>query len=412
MAKIEPAVKATKPCWLISMDIKKAYDNISLDVLDKMITENCTDNAVLYEWKEELADLKDVNIGFSNQIIYRTKGLPQGSELAPFLFNYFTTCMVNNEDVKQILSQFQCVFYADNWILISYAQSRNTIDAYISLLRQIIFANYNLEFNESDIHINKVSQMATFPVMNQEVINNPINPYIRNEPSEKLLGIPFIVIDETIFADIDSLIFTIKYHKVLPPHKAFKMLKKYYVPKYRYYHQILSIWDPGGAQYYRRIFRNECRRWLMQKAVMLKVPNEMLDHLIDNTNKDVMANYYFFWATKFKNMPRNDEDSDTKQGLIDRWWWLAMFIEKYRIYLGIYSISNYIQNAAYTKPINYFWNMDLMQMPTRKQIIRTCHIMDSIYYCIMTNQQIEAFVTKDLENKMMQMAPGKYEALY
>ena len=105
---------------LLNMDIKKAYDNVPLSVLDEMISSRCNDPEVLDQWKRELMDLKTLNYRVSNATdILRTDGLPQGSELAPLLFNYYTTIILQDPAIQNTIGRYGLTLqiYADNWII-------------------------------------------------------------------------------------------------------------------------------------------------------------------------------------------------------------------------------------------------------------------------------------------------------
>ena len=111
-------LRRLKGCkYILTFDIYKAYDNVDLDTLDNLMDYYCSDLDVLAEWKNQLMDMKMLNMSISGQMLYRTKGVPQGSELAPFLFNFFTTCILYAIDSLGISSKI--LIYADNWILIN-----------------------------------------------------------------------------------------------------------------------------------------------------------------------------------------------------------------------------------------------------------------------------------------------------
>ena len=92
-------------------DITKSYDNVDLDKLKRIILEMNPPDEVRLEWEDELRDLRTLNMDVSGVCIKRSNGLPQGSELAPGLFNIYTTYILNHLTVSD---QIEIAVFADN----------------------------------------------------------------------------------------------------------------------------------------------------------------------------------------------------------------------------------------------------------------------------------------------------------
>ena len=116
--------------YIAIADVTKAYDNVDLDILDRMVMGLNPPPDVVQEWKQELYDLRELYFNIGSFTIKRTNGLPQGSELAPLLFNFFISHILKSEEFYRIVELFEIdvYVYADNW-LISCAYKDNIITA-------------------------------------------------------------------------------------------------------------------------------------------------------------------------------------------------------------------------------------------------------------------------------------------
>ena len=112
-------IEESKYC-LALVDVKKAYDNVDLDTLNTAVLyflsqEDDPDPLVLQEWLAELEDLRQLNMEVEGYLIKRSNGLPQGSELAPGLFNLYTTFLLNT--IQDLPQDVKIWIFADNWVI-------------------------------------------------------------------------------------------------------------------------------------------------------------------------------------------------------------------------------------------------------------------------------------------------------
>lgn len=167
---------------LVLVDVKKAYDNVDLDILNEIVlfylsqVEN-PDPMVLAEWQAELEDLRQLNMEVEGYLIKRINGLPQGSELAPGLFNLYTTFLLNT--IPNLPDYIQIWIFADNWVIGSTAGQ--------SALRQ--------EVNKIQDHIKNVKNVGKLEFELDEAIFLNFDEIDENDPlidpelKTKLLGI-------------------------------------------------------------------------------------------------------------------------------------------------------------------------------------------------------------------------------
>ena len=86
----------TSAIRVVFANFTKAYDNVDLNILNKIILEMNPPDEVRLEWEDELRDLRTLNMDVSGVCIKRSNGLLQVSELAPGLFNIYTAYILDH----------------------------------------------------------------------------------------------------------------------------------------------------------------------------------------------------------------------------------------------------------------------------------------------------------------------------
>ena len=385
MSTLEQQVIFPNEVHMIIFDIIKAYDYVNLEMLNQLILSKCNDTEVLLEWKHQLQDMFMINMNVSGIKINRTRGVPQGSELSPFLFNFITSCML--EEIDKVLLDTKINIYADNWIILN-DNFENLIKDYTNILDIIDKFGFKINKNEAkslDFNTMLVGQM---------------NPTFKDGDKVKFLGIPFVNSNNTIQIDIKKCTFTINESQSMDPHAAMLYIKKYYNPKFLYNYEILKIWDAADARLYLEWYRKELQVKLKKIAVIKKVPKILIENLI-NGNEDKRSNYYWYYIDHIHEL--KTDNNPYADAMLLRWAELAVYIKRYDEYVGIHSLINFIKDPGKRSPENYFkWILD------KKNKKRTYVNMDLLFNCIITNKNMLSFMQKAQESINLERSEGFY----
>ena len=160
------------------VDISKAYDNVDLDKLHEIMNELHPPQDVWDQWCHEYADLKVLNMNVSGKLIKRVNGLPQGSELAPALFNIYTTHMLRKLEKINLLVDLELAIFADNWVLYSNQLNAVQLKERILAINAFILDEYNLQFTLDEMSI----------VQMKQILDRRIDWNIENWQKVKFLG--------------------------------------------------------------------------------------------------------------------------------------------------------------------------------------------------------------------------------
>lgn len=182
--------------YIIVADIVKAYDNVDLTILDNFLCQKINDPLVALQWKDELADLKTININVNGEIIQRTKGLPQGSKLGPLLFNMYTEYILST--ISNIIENYNAklFIYADNWaILLTASTYLDALEFYNSINAKL--QNVGMTFEIPETLISRVDRKDDFPSIPNsnwplERITKELQNFNKDMESHKLLGWPLV----------------------------------------------------------------------------------------------------------------------------------------------------------------------------------------------------------------------------
>lgn len=82
------------------VDVAKTYYHINLFKLEEIIREMNPPPDVLMKWEDKFQDLQVLNMDVSGVCIKRRNRLPQGSELAPGLFNIYITYILEHLNIS------------------------------------------------------------------------------------------------------------------------------------------------------------------------------------------------------------------------------------------------------------------------------------------------------------------------
>ena len=359
-----------KQIYACSFDIFKAFDHVNLDMVNDLFEAKCNDIKVLAEWKNELEDLKRMNLDISGHVINRTRGILQGSELSPFIFNFITTCILKEIDNSDKVSS-SILVYADNWIIIN--NDRIILSQEMVTILNII-NRFGFIVQENDIHY--------FQFKNRCTTDKCENIMKNASRKEKILGVNFMFEDNYMEIDKESMKFNININYSTDPHTAILLIKKYYNPKFRYFADMLKIWDENEYDAYVEWYKNEIKRVFNRISVTLLVPNELIDNIVNN-NMDRRTNYYWFYAADFKNDIPNDSFMIKRR--LRRWKNLAKWLKEENQYLGIHTIFNFIMQEVTDDPYQY-----VKSYIDKNNLHRTYINLDIAYNAIISNQDMIA----------------------
>lgn len=134
---------------ILSLDVEKAYDCVSIEILLKILCElNCPSD--ISDWIINFLSKRTIVMG--NESLEIFNGLPQGSCLSPTLFNLYTLGLHGISDDNTHLFQF-----ADDFILLSAHKNFESANQNLQLKAtefQYLLSRLNLNYN-----INKTAAM-------------------------------------------------------------------------------------------------------------------------------------------------------------------------------------------------------------------------------------------------------------
>ena len=140
----------------VFIDIKSAYDNVSIEILYNLLHEAGIDRVTAESIRRILTERKIyIRSNNTGQLIgpqYAHKGLPQGSPLSPILFNIYTNKLkeLGEDNVKTLM-------YADDIVLIT--AQRSLEQAYIAIQRKVNLLAEWLQENNLEISTDKTKAM-------------------------------------------------------------------------------------------------------------------------------------------------------------------------------------------------------------------------------------------------------------
>lgn len=361
-------------------DVEKAYDHVNLNILNDAMHDLCDSPFVLQEWADEMRDLTQLNMMIGDIEIKRTNGLPQGSELAPGLFNIYTTYILKK--TKNLLDDsIDVMIFADNWIF-SFDLTKK--DRSLLEIRNWLFA-YNAEL------INTYKMNFTW----DEIMYVPFSK-LEMETKEdiqihefKFLGVKWRFTNAgKLWIDQESVKFNFKNCVTAPGYTVIEFAKRFIVSKYRYYLEYLSIFI--DVSNYQKWFKNKLKLWLSKRLICYKISNELLDNII--TPKDKKHHFKMFFTPNFaKYNNTTTVFLHNKQILLNKLHELAKLMLEKRFKAGIYQIAHSLfQNRNMRE---YFKHNPICKR--QKESDRVWMILDLIYFGIMAEHRFSTLIAKE-----------------
>ena len=286
--------------------------------------------------------------------------------MAPFLFNFFTTCILYAIDSLGISSKI--LIYADNWILIN--NDKKIIENEYKIIKETLKERFCFDIIDG-------YKLLEF----DSIKTGEMKPSVEGLET-KILGITFKNQNKILQTDISKNTFTIR-SRTMDPHNSILYIKKFYNPKYRYYADFYKIWDDQDYKLYRRWYEKELRNNLKHMIVCLKVPNALIENIIDG-NDNKLTNYLWYYAADFHGL---DNDNIYIKNWLNRWLDLANFIKQNQYYIGIHTMINFILDKREISVNDYVKNRT-----EKHNNKRTFLNMDMIYNCIVTNKDLKSYL--------------------
>ena len=387
------------PTTFAFADITKAYDNVNLDKLDEIIREMNPPADVLEEWQDELEDLKTLNMNVSGVCIKRSNGLPQGSELAPGLFNIYTTYILNHIEIPFYLD---VAVFADNWVISGTISKEKMKEEIIKINFQLV--DYNLEFTMNEVEIDQIKKIVNKPNLEEEEIEEEK----KNSHEIKFLGVKWYISNNgEAWFDGNDYKWNIPNYASGPGFRILQQYKKFVIPKFRYYHNYLKIVNQKSADELEKWLIKKIRFKLQKELIYLKIPNELITELIDPKSLDSeeqirdkpLRKYLTYYLQKTHEIiERNLDPVQVK--FLNKIKKLAKLTKEKSIRFGIYQATNYLYSDK--EPEAYF--KDNKMHENFKQLKRTWMILDTIYFAVMAEKRISTTIFKEQENYMMKTA--------
>jgi len=374
----------------VLVDVKKAYDNVDLDILDRIICSMHPPTDVLMEWKDEYEDLKMLNMDVCGDIVKRSNGLPQGSELAPALFNIYTTYILEQLEILFPSAEYdyEVAVFADNWVLISDSNERQMKDLILEI-NMWMYDNFKLEFTIVEQEVQKATGFKE-------------RKYAKSKPTDKVIS--FLGVkwhfnqDNKIYFDFKDYVWNFSPMKMMPAYATIKLIKKFLVPKFRYYYDYLNIVSKNEAEEFLKWFRTKLRRYLQKQLNYIKISNELLNEIISPNNPDhIWRKFLTPYFQQEEEVWNNNRKLSIKQVvLLERLRQMARYCMETSIKIGCYQASNFLFNNK--TPSIYFQKNP--RCTTKRQKNRTWMVLDLLYYAITCEKRISTTIFKEQANYM------------
>lgn len=342
---------------------------------------------MLDQWKQEYRDLNMLNMNVFGQQIKRKNGLPQGSELAPALFNIYTTWILRDLDARGMLENFDVAIFADNWVI--RGLNEQSLKEKVLEINAFIFAEYKLQFTMDEAEFVEIVELAD---------GRPVVLDQTQFKSVKFLGVNWNIYLRKAYFDQREYQWKFPKIKLSPGYLVFKVIKKFIVPKFRYYFNYLEIVSPNEAQRYRKWFKEKMYGYLKKNLNMLNIQDKMVEQMIAPSEPNKIWRKFLgpYLATNKEICNSNGKLTDDQVRLLGKLKEVAEEILKNDYKIGIYQMSNYIFTNEFA--YHYFRLNDKNQ--TNKQRNRTWMVVDTLYYAITAEKRLSTVIFQEQERFM------------
>lgn len=221
--------------YIISLDIKGAFDNVDQEILKKKIVEDLVPDPIRF-WLANFVQNRRIKIKFKNIVSNEriiSKGVPQGSSLGPILWNFAINQI--DRDFVSDYETFEVLAYADDIYIIFNGINRQSLQMRMNKLIDRI-SELNLEVEPS-----KCSYMAIDFTTDYDLIESRVkiyDEYIKKVDRMLILGVP---ITHKLELDIEDsrfkerllqkiqLLNLVKRYDMITTNKEWKMLLSSYI---------------------------------------------------------------------------------------------------------------------------------------------------------------------------------------
>jgi len=367
------------------VDISKAYDNVDLDKLHMVIKDMHPPQTVWEQWCNEYADLKVLNMNVSGKLIKRVNGLPQGSELAPALFNIYTTHMLRKLEECNLLTDMELAIFADNWVLYSNTLNSIKFKERVLSINAFILVEYNLQFTLDEMQL----------VQMQHIIDRNMTWNLENWQKIKFLGINWYAKDGNVLFKYQDYTWNLPNIKLSPGFVTIDFCKKFLVPKFNYYYKYLKIVNAREANQYNQWFRLRLHDYLQKNLNLLTIPKELIDMILEpSSHPKKWRKFLSPFLTRVSAIKNpNGKLSDKQMLLLCKVKQLADYLVAHNKKVGIYQASNFLYSNVEAK---IYFNKNEVCV-NEHQENRNWMILDILYYAITAEKRLSTTIFQEQE---------------
>lgn len=380
--------------WFAFVDISKAYDNVDLRILDEAIRSMNPPLEVLEEWRCEYEDLKVLNMDVFGKMIKRSNGLPQGSELAPALFNIYTTYILNQIDEQKLLPpDVEIAIFADNWVIFFPNYTKAQAEETVLSLNGFLYNKFKLQFTMEEAEYANINQLER-PMQEKKKL------FVVKRTQEqmiKFLGVKWYIYNGKAYVKATDYFWNFPNIRLSPAFVVIKMIKKFIVPKFRYYYNYISIVNPDEGARYLAWFKEKIRVYLQKNLNMLNIQMKLVENIIHPGSVKIFNKFLCpYLATNENIVNPNGKLTAIQLSLLEKLKEGAKYILNNDVKVGIYQMSNFLfSNKSAT---TYF--MKNVKCLKQRERNRTWMVLDIMYYGITAEKRLSTLIFQEQEKYM------------